>query len=126
MESTNKVEMEQASRSEWDVASDLEDVLLGLERSQKAAYIFLEDLTDEFLSPKAYPNFYGKSRLEGYTDGLYLVEDRVFSERERLRALIDELFELARARRKEAAAPPEKLLTKITRTEGGLGYELTA
>lgn len=112
MESTNKVEMEQASRSEWDVASDLEDVLLGLERSQTAAYILLEDLTDEFLSPKAYQDFYGKPRLEEYSTALYLVEDRVFSERARLRALIDELFELVRARRKEAAAPPRKTFNK--------------
>jgi len=126
MESTNKVEMEQASRSEWDVASDLEDVLLGLERSQTAAYILLEDLTDEILSPGKHPEFYGKPRLEEYSTALYLVEDRVFSERARLRTLIDELYELVRDRRKEATAPPEKLLTKIARTEGGLGYELTA
>lgn len=119
MESTNKVEMEQASRSEWDVASDLEDVLLGLERSQTAAYILLEDLTDEFLSPGKHPEFYGKPRLEEYSTALYLVEDRVFSERARLRTLIDELYELVRDRRKEATAPPRKTFNKDSKNGRG-------
>ena len=110
---------EQASRSELDVASDLEDVLTGLERAQKSAYIFLEDMTDEFLSPKAYSDFYGKSRLDDYTTGLYLVEDRIFDERARLRALIDELYELVRDRRKEAAAPPRKTFNKDSENERG-------
>lgn len=100
MEITDKVEMKQTSRSEWNIAVDLEDVLIGLERAQKAAYIFLEDITDEFLSPQNYPDFYGKERLEEYTTSLYLVEDRVFDERARLKALIDELYEFVRDRRK--------------------------
>lgn len=110
---------EQASRSEWDVASDLEDVLTGLERAQKSAYIFLKDMTDEFLSPKGHPDFYGKSRLDDYTTGLYLVEDRIFDERARLRALIDELYELVRDRRKEAAAPPRKTFNNNKHTGEG-------
>ena len=113
-------------RSLWEVAADLEDVLVGLERAQKAAYIFLEDMTDEFLSPQNYPDFYGKGRLEEYTTSLYLVEDRVFDERARLEKLKNELYELNRELKEAEEAPPEKLLTKITRTEGGLGYELTA
>ncbi|MCR4890526.1 MAG: hypothetical protein K5979_15330 [Ruminococcus sp.] len=112
-------------RSLWEVAADLEDVLIGLERAQKAAYIFLEDMTDEFLSPQNYPDFYGKGRLEEYTTSLYLVEDRVFNERARLEKLKNELYELNREQKK-APAPPEKHLTIISIQERGLAYELTA
>lgn len=90
----------------WEVAADLEDVLMGLERAQKAAYIFLEDMTDEFLSPQNYPDFYGKGRLEEYTTSLYLVEDRVFDERARLEKLKNELFEAIRAQKKAPTPPP--------------------
>lgn len=96
-------------RSLWEVATDLEDVLIGLERAQKAAYIFLEDMTDEFLSPQSYPDFYGKGRLEEYTTSLYLVEDRVFDERARLEKLKNELFEAIRAQKKAPAPPPKNI-----------------
>ena len=102
-------EKEQASRSLWEIANDLEDVLTGLERAQKSAYIFLEDIADEFLSPTNYPEFYGKPRLDDYTTALYLVEDRVFDERTRLEKLKNELLEVIRAQ-KEAPAPPPKII----------------
>lgn len=95
-------------RSLWEVAADLEDVLIGLERAQKAAYIFLEDMTDEFLSPQNYPDFYGKGRLEEYTTSLYLVEDRVFDERARLEKLKNELYELNREQKEAEEAPPPR------------------
>ena len=95
-------------------------------RAQKAAYIFLEDMTDEFLSPQNYPDFYGKERLEEYTTSLYLVEDRVFDERARLEKLKNELYELNREQKEAREAPPEKHLTIISIQERGLAYELTA
>ena len=113
-------------RSLWEVAAALEDVLMGLERAQKAAYIFLEDMKDEFLSPQNYPDFYGKERLEEYTTSLYLVEDRVFDERARLEKLKNELYELNREQKEAREAPPEKHLTIISIQERGLAYELTA
>lgn len=106
-------------RSLWEVAADLEDVLIGLERAQKAAYIFLEDMTDEFLSPQNYPGFYGKGRLEEYTTSLYLVEDRVFDERARLEKLKNELYELNREQKKAPAPPPRKTFNNNKHTGEG-------
>ena len=106
-------------RSLWEVANDLEDVLIGLERAQKAAYIFLADMTDEFLSPQNYPNFYGKGRLEEYTTSLYLVEDRVFDERTRLEKLKNELCELNREQKEAREAPPRKTFNNNKHTGEG-------
>lgn len=96
-------------RSLCEVAADLEDVLIGLERAQTAAHIFLEDMTDEFLSPQSCPDFYGKGRLEEYTTSLYLVEDRVFNERARLEKLKNELYELNREQKEAREAPPKNI-----------------
>lgn len=106
-------------RSLCEVATDLEDVLIGLERAQTAAYIFLEDMTDEFLSPQSYPDFYGKGRLEEYTTSLYLVEDRVFNERARLEKLKNELYELNREQKEAREAPPRKTFNNNKHTGEG-------
>lgn len=84
----------------WDVAVALEDTLCELERAQKAAYIFLEDITDEFLSPQSYLSSCEKSRLEDYMDGLYLAENHAFNERAHLEKLKNKLFELGREQKK--------------------------
>ncbi|WP_405344634.1 hypothetical protein [Ruminococcus sp.] len=94
----------QSERTVWSVANDIEDIIIGLERAQKVFYIPLGDLNDDFFSSKAFPDFLGKDNLENYCDGFSLTFDCVSDECERLQALLNELFELERARRREGAA----------------------
>ena len=103
------------TRSAISVGSDLEDVLLGLERAQKAAYIILENLSDEYDTP----------RMIDYIDALYLANDRIWDERKRLESLMHECYRIGR-KKHPLHHPPEKHLTIISIQERGLAYELTA
>lgn len=94
----------QSERTVRGVGNDIEDVIVGLERAEKVFYILLGDITDDFFSPKAYPDFLGKINLENYCDGLFLTVGCVSDEYERLKVLLNELFELERAKKREGAA----------------------
>lgn len=74
------------TRSAASVGSDLEDVLVGLERAQKAAYIVLENLSDEYDTPE----------MIDYIDALCLVNDRIWDERKRLESLMHECYRIGR------------------------------
>lgn len=78
------------TRSFIRIGSDLEDILVGLERAQKAVYIVLENLLDEYDTP----------RMIDYIDALYLANDRIWDEREQLESLMDECYRIGREQKK--------------------------
>lgn len=97
------------TRSVISVGSDLEDVLLGLERAQKAAYIVLENISDEYDTP----------RMIDYIDALYLANDRIWDERKRLESLMHECYRIGREREKSPAPPPRKTFNNNKHTGEG-------
>lgn len=81
MEHIKQVEAKQGNRTIWDIECDLDEVLAGLRMAQTTAYLLLEQLSNEKTN----------SITRDYIDGLYLTEDRIFDERKKFEALIEEL-----------------------------------
>lgn len=80
------MENTEPTRSFISIGSNLEDILIGIERAQKAVYIVLESLSGEYDTP----------RMIDYIDALYLANDRIWDEREHLESLMDECYRIGR------------------------------
>lgn len=89
--------METEYKAPWctfGAITDLEDIMNSVERARKTFLIILEDVGDEFCAPKSEIHFPEKERLNDYLAALYLIEDSISREQDKLQTIINELFEI--------------------------------
>lgn len=76
--------------------------MIGIERAQKAFCIVIENLSGEYDTP----------RMQDYIDALYLANDRIWDERERLESLMEECYRIGREQKKESENIRRKAVIK--------------
>lgn len=92
--------MKNEKRDLFAIASDIDDVLVGIERAEKAVLLVFENYHGD-VNALALPSLI--SRFEDYEAALALSTDRIFYEREKLETLVNELYELHKNIRKAVA-----------------------
>lgn len=78
-------------RNTYDIASDIDDVLVGLERAEKAVYKVFENYHSDV---NGFAKKGAIGRMADYETALMLSMDRIFDERKKLEKLSEELYDL--------------------------------
>lgn len=82
--------MENTQRNLYNIASDIDDVIIGIERAEKAVYMVFENYhsdVHELISSST------ASRFEDYETSLSLSTDRISDEKKKLETLVKELYD---------------------------------